>query len=85
MAQLVERWQLTTTQNSEFVTGATSISAMGSSFWGTTIYILDPVGTNIYYYVVGHSTVDFDRPSQWQSHKQFRIHVRRPHPVDDRQ
>ncbi len=47
--------QLTTTQNSEFVTGATSISAMGSSPGGTTIYILDPLANNIYYYTVGTS------------------------------
>jgi len=45
--------QLTTTQNSEFVTGAASISAIGSNTGGTSIYLLDPVGNNIWYYTVG--------------------------------
>lgn len=45
--------QLTTTQNSEFVTGAASISAIGSNASQSYIYILDPVADNIYYYTVG--------------------------------
>jgi 6-phosphogluconolactonase len=45
--------QLTTTQNTEFVTGAASISAIGSNAATTYIYILDPVGDNIWYYTVG--------------------------------
>ena len=45
--------QLTTTQNSEFVTGAASISAMGASASKTYIYILDPLGDNIWYYTIG--------------------------------
>ena len=45
--------QLTTTQNTEFVTGAASISAIGSTASQSYIYILDPVGDNIYYYTVG--------------------------------
>ncbi len=45
--------QLTTTQNTEFVTGAESISTVGSSASGGTIYILDPVGEQIWYYSVG--------------------------------
>jgi 6-phosphogluconolactonase len=45
--------QLTTTQNSEFVTGAASISAIGSNTGGTSIYLLDPVGNDIWYYTVG--------------------------------
>jgi 6-phosphogluconolactonase len=45
--------QLTTTQNSEFVTGAASISAIGSDAATKYIYILDPVGNQIWYYTVG--------------------------------
>jgi len=45
--------QLTTTQNTEFVTGAASISAIGSSASSSYIYILDPTGDNIWYYTVG--------------------------------
>ena len=45
--------QLTTTQNTEFVTGAASISAIGSTAAQSFIYILDPVGDNIFYYTVG--------------------------------
>ncbi|HTV04967.1 MAG TPA: beta-propeller fold lactonase family protein [Acidobacteriaceae bacterium] len=45
--------QLTTTQNTEFVTGATSISAIGSDVQTKYIYILDPVGNQIWYYTVG--------------------------------
>ena len=45
--------QLTTTQNSEFVTGAASISAIGSDFATKYIYILDPVSNEIWYYTVG--------------------------------
>jgi 6-phosphogluconolactonase (cycloisomerase 2 family) len=45
--------QLTTTQNSEFVTGAASISAIGASASKTYIYILDPVYNEIWYYTIG--------------------------------
>jgi 6-phosphogluconolactonase (cycloisomerase 2 family) len=45
--------QLTTTQNTEFVTGASSISAIGSDHAQHYIYILDPLQDNIYYYTVG--------------------------------
>lgn len=45
--------QLTVTQNTEFVTGAASISSLGSNTGGTSIYLLDPVGDNIWYYTVG--------------------------------
>lgn len=45
--------QLTTTQNTEFPTGAQSISAIGANASKTTIFILDPVGNNIWYYTVG--------------------------------
>lgn len=45
--------QLTTTQNTEFVTGAASISAIGASASSSYIYILDPLGENIWYYTVG--------------------------------
>lgn len=45
--------QLTTTQNTEFPTGAQSISTIGASASKTTIFILDPVGNNIWYYTVG--------------------------------
>jgi 6-phosphogluconolactonase (cycloisomerase 2 family) len=45
--------QLTTTQNSEFVTGATSISTIGSDAAQHYIYILDPVEDDIFYYTVG--------------------------------
>lgn len=45
--------QLTTTQNSEFVTGAASISAIGSDQGTRYIYILDPVNNEIWYYTVG--------------------------------
>lgn len=45
--------QLTTTQNSEFVTGAQSISAIGSDSSTRYIYILDPVSNLIWYYTVG--------------------------------
>ncbi|MGH9588409.1 MAG: beta-propeller fold lactonase family protein [Acidobacteriaceae bacterium] len=45
--------QLTTTQNTEFPTGAQGISAIGANASKTTIYILDPVSNNIWYYTVG--------------------------------
>ncbi len=45
--------QLTTTQNTEFSTGAASISAIGSSQSQSYIYILDPVANMIWYYTVG--------------------------------
>jgi 6-phosphogluconolactonase (cycloisomerase 2 family) len=45
--------QLTTTQNTEFPTGAQSISAIGANASKTTIFILDPVGNSIWYYSVG--------------------------------
>jgi 6-phosphogluconolactonase len=45
--------QLTTTQNTEFVTGAASISTIGANVGNTFIYILDPVGNNVWYYTVG--------------------------------
>lgn len=45
--------QLTTTQNSEFVTGAASINAIGSDQATKYIYILDPVNNEIWYYTVG--------------------------------
>lgn len=45
--------QLTTTQNSEFVTGAASISAIGSDAATKYIYILDPVNNEIWYYTIG--------------------------------
>jgi 6-phosphogluconolactonase len=45
--------QLTTTQNSEFVTGASSISNIGSNTGGTSIYILDPVANEVWYDTVG--------------------------------
>lgn len=45
--------QLTTTQNTEFVTGAASISAIGSDASSRYIYILDPVSNEIWYYTVG--------------------------------
>ncbi|HUY81919.1 MAG TPA: beta-propeller fold lactonase family protein [Acidobacteriaceae bacterium] len=45
--------QLTTTQNSEFVTGAASISAIASDSSTRYIYILDPVNNQIWYYTVG--------------------------------
>lgn len=45
--------QLTTTQNTEFVTGAASISVIGSDVASHYIYILDPLGANIWYYTVG--------------------------------
>jgi 6-phosphogluconolactonase (cycloisomerase 2 family) len=47
--------QLVTTQNTEFVTGAQSISAIGSDFAQHYIYILDPVTNNIFIYTVGTS------------------------------
>lgn len=45
--------QLTTTQNTEFVTGAASINAIGSTQSASYIYVLDPAGNNIWYYTVG--------------------------------
>lgn len=45
--------QLTTTQNSEFVTGAASISTIGSTQSASYIYLLDPAGNNIWYYTIG--------------------------------
>lgn len=45
--------QLTTTQNTEFVTGAASISAIGSDQATKYIYILDPVNNYIWSYTVG--------------------------------
>ena len=45
--------QLTTTQNTEFVTGAASISAIGSDTQTKYIYILDPVNNEIWYYTIG--------------------------------
>jgi 6-phosphogluconolactonase len=45
--------QLTVTQNSEFVTGAASISTISANQSKSYIYILDPVGNNIWYYTVG--------------------------------
>lgn len=45
--------QLTVTQNTEFVTGAASISTISSNIAQNYIYILDPVGDNIWYYTLG--------------------------------
>lgn len=45
--------QLTTTQNSEFVTGAQSISMIGASASKSYIYILDPLQNYIWSYTVG--------------------------------
>jgi 6-phosphogluconolactonase (cycloisomerase 2 family) len=45
--------QLTTTQNTEFVTGAASISAIGSDASTRYVYILDPVSNEIWYYTIG--------------------------------
>lgn len=45
--------QLTTTQNTEFVTGAQSISALSANQSRSYIYILDPLGNNIWYYTIG--------------------------------
>lgn len=45
--------QLTTTQNTEFVTGAASISAISSDSSSRYIYILDPVSNEIWYFTVG--------------------------------
>ena len=47
--------QLTTTQNTEFVTGASSISAMGTDTAAKYLYILDPAGNLIWYYTIGAS------------------------------
>jgi 6-phosphogluconolactonase (cycloisomerase 2 family) len=45
--------QLTVTQNTEFVTGAASISTIGSDAASKYIYILDPVSDSIWYYTIG--------------------------------
>ena len=45
--------QLTTTQNTEFVTGAQSISTIGASASKSYIYILDPLQNYIWSYTVG--------------------------------
>lgn len=45
--------QLTTTQNTEFVTGAQSISVIDASASQSYVYILDPVANNILYFTVG--------------------------------
>lgn len=45
--------QLTTTQNTEFVTGAQSISTIEASASQSYVYILDPLANNILYYTVG--------------------------------
>jgi 6-phosphogluconolactonase len=45
--------QLTPTQNTEFVTGAQSISALSANQAKSYIYILDPLGNNIWYYTIG--------------------------------
>lgn len=45
--------QLTTTQNTEFVTGASSISALGSDQGDRYIYVLDPKADQIYYFTIG--------------------------------
>jgi len=47
--------QLTTTQNTEFVTGAQSISTIDASSSQSYVYILDPVANNILYYTVGQN------------------------------
>ncbi|MFZ0663231.1 MAG: beta-propeller fold lactonase family protein [Acidobacteriaceae bacterium] len=49
--------QLTPTQNTEFPTGAESISAIGANASKTTIFILDPVGNYIWSYSVGSGGV----------------------------
>lgn len=45
--------QLTTTQNTEFVTGASSISTIGSDTAIKYLYVLDPLGNLIWYYTIG--------------------------------
>lgn len=45
--------QLTTTQNTEFVTGASSISAIASDAGIRYMYVLDPLSNLIWYYTVG--------------------------------
>lgn len=45
--------QLTTTQNTEFVTGAQSISTIDASASQSYVYILDPLANNILYFTVG--------------------------------
>jgi 6-phosphogluconolactonase (cycloisomerase 2 family) len=52
-AESLTTGQLTVTQNTEFVTGAASISAIGSDAATKYIYILDPVGDSIWYYTIG--------------------------------
>ena len=47
--------QLTTTQNTEFVTGAQSISTIDASTSQSYVYILDPVANSILYYTVGQN------------------------------
>lgn len=49
--------QLTITQNTEFVTGASGISAIGSTASASYIYVLDPVSNNIFYYTVGSNAL----------------------------
>jgi 6-phosphogluconolactonase (cycloisomerase 2 family) len=45
--------QLTVTQNTEFVTGAASISNIGSNQGISYIYVLDPLNNNILYFTIG--------------------------------
>lgn len=47
--------QLTPTQNTELITGAQSISAIGSNAAQSFIYILDPLANQIFYFTVGTS------------------------------
>ena len=45
--------QLTTTQNTEFVTGASSISTIGTDAATKYLYVLDPENNLIWYYTIG--------------------------------
>lgn len=55
--------QLTTTQNTEFVTGAQSISAIGASQSESYIYILDSAANTIWTYTVGANGLLSSPPS----------------------
>ncbi|HEX5234286.1 MAG TPA: beta-propeller fold lactonase family protein [Silvibacterium sp.] len=52
-AESLTTGQLTTTQNSEFVTGTASISAINTDAAGHFVYILDPVSNTINYFTIG--------------------------------
>ena len=52
-AESLTTGQLTVTQNTEFVTGAASISTIGSDAAAKYIYLLDPASEDIWYYTIG--------------------------------